>query len=163
MKAMRVPVLSIAVAVAIVVAISSAVGPATAGRPSRSVAAAEAANALPATSRTFLLPAGSTARRFTMREPAGVMLLTRISVPYGVHAYVDARIPNVGGTRFQTAGSRPDPALSCRRDGASDICTQSQEWCPMPAALWQMHLVKTAGPAGGIRVDFVVGPPAASE
>ena len=97
-----------------------------------------------------------------MREPAGVMLLTRITVPYGVHAYVDARIPLVGGTRFQTAGSRPDPALSCRRDRASDMCTQSQEWCPMPAALWHMHLVKTAGPAGGIRVDFVVGPPPAS-
>jgi len=161
MRAMRFPLLSIAVAVAVAIALG--VGSATAGRPSRSVAAAEAASAPRlATSRTFLLPAGSAARRFTMREPAGVMLLTRISVPYGVHAYVDARIPNVGGTRFQRAGSRPDPALSCRRGGASEICTQSQEWCPMPAALWQMHLVKTAGPAGGIRVEFVVGPPPAS-
>ena len=159
MKAMRFPVLAIAVSVAI----ASAIGIATAGRPSRSVAATDAASAPPATSRRLVLPAGSAERHFTMREPADVMLLTRITVPFGVHAYVDSRIPNVGGTRFQTAGDRPDPALSCRPDGASDICTQSQEWCPMPAGLWQMHLVKTGGSAGEIRVDFVVGPPPASE
>lgn len=111
------------------------------------------------TSRTFVLPAGAAQRRFAMREPAGVILLTRITVPHGVRAYVDATIPGAGGTRFSTALSRPDPALACRRVGASDVCTQQQEWCPMPAGRWRMQLVKTSGPAGPLRVDFVVGPP----
>jgi hypothetical protein len=94
-----------------------------------------------------------------MREPAGVMLLTRITVPHGVHAYVDATIPDVGGTRFSTALERSDSALACRRAGAYEVCTQQQEWCPMPAGRWRLHLVKTSGPAGLIRVDFVVGAP----
>jgi hypothetical protein len=161
-KATRFAVLSIAMTVAIAVGSASVGGTATAGRPSRSVAAAEARSELRPTSRTFVLAAGSAARRFTMREPAGVLLLTRITAPHGVRVSVEARIPNVGGSGFQTAGSRPDPALSCRPNSASAICTQSQEWCPMPAALWQMHLVKTSGPAGAIRIDFVVGPPPAS-
>lgn len=113
------------------------------------------------TSRLFLLPAGRAQHRFTMREPAGVMLLTRITVRHGVHAYVDALIGRVGGTRFSTGYGRPDPALACRRQGGYDVCTQQQEWCPMPAGRWRLRLVKTAGPAGQIRVDFVVGSPPA--
>ena len=140
------------------VAISAVAGTPTAARPARSNSAQAAT-----TTRTFLLSAGRAQRRFSMRERDGVMLLTRITASIGVHAFVDARIPHVAGTRFQTAGSRPDPPLRCRPDGALDICTQSQEWCPMPAALWQMHLVKKSGPAGPIRVDFVIGPPPASE
>lgn len=111
------------------------------------------------TSRILVVPAGATQRRFTMREPAGVMLLTRITVPHGVHAYVDATIPGVGGARFSTALARRDPGLTCRRIGADDVCIQQQEWCPMPAGRWHVHLVKTSGPAGPIRIDFVIGPP----
>ena len=47
----------------------------------------------------------------------------------------------------------------CRRRGAFDVCTQPEEWCPMPAAAWRFWLHKVAGPAGEIRLHFVVGPP----
>ena len=113
------------------------------------------------TARTFTLPAGKVERRFSMREGAGVILLSRITVPHGVRAHLDAEIPHLAGTGVSTGTSRPDPALTCRRSGGYDVCTQAQEWCPMPAATWQMRLVKTSGPAGPIRIDFVVGPPPA--
>jgi hypothetical protein len=115
----------------------------------------------PQASRVFRFPAGKAQRRFTMQEPAGVMLLTRITVPHAVHAYVDALIGSVGGTRFSTGYGRPDPALACHRQGGYEACTQQQEWCPMPAGRWRLRLVKTAGPAGQVRVVFVVGPPPA--
>lgn len=128
-----------------------------AGRAAAQVSAAGVGNSI--TSRAFVLPAGKSQRRFSMREPAGVILLTRITVPRGVDAHVDALIPHVAGAGVSTATSRFDPALSCRRSGSNDVCTQAQEWCPMPAAHWRMHLVKLGGPAGRIRVDFVVGQP----
>lgn len=110
------------------------------------------------TSRTFLLGAGQAERRFLLRERSGVILLSRLTVPVGVRVYVDATIPHLAGTRFSTP--RPnDPALKCVRNGESLVCTQGQEWCPMPAAVWHFHLVKQGGPAGAIRIDYVVGPP----
>ena len=123
-------------------------------------AAAPPAQATPphSTTRTFLLRAGQAERRFLLRERSGVILLSRLTVPVGVRAYVDATIPHLAGTRFSTP--RPnDPALKCTRNGTSLICTQGQEWCPMPAAVWHLHLVKKGGPAGPIRIDYVVGPP----
>lgn len=110
------------------------------------------------TTRTFRVAAGRSERRFELREPGGVILLSRLTVPDGVRAYVDATVPGVAGTRFSTR--RPnDPALSCVHAGGATTCTQRQEWCPMPAARWRMRLVKLGGPAGVIRVDYVVGPP----
>jgi hypothetical protein len=155
-KAVRLLLLLLA-AVAVAVSAASASGRAVSSPGSFS----EARSPSPHTSRVFLLPAGKAQRRFTMREPAGVMLLTRITVRHGVHAYVDALIGRVGGTRFSTGYGRPDPALACRRQGGYEACTQQQEWCPMPAGRWRLRLVKTAGPAGQIRVVFVVGPPPA--
>lgn len=111
------------------------------------------------TSRTFRLDSGPARRHFTMRESYGVVVLTRITVPHGVRAYVDGRIPHVAGVRFGTAGPRRNPVLQCRRAGPFDVCTQQQERCPMPAAAWRMRLVKESGPAGPIRVEFVVAPP----
>ena len=113
-----------------------------------------------ATTRTFVLAAGPAERRFTLRERSGVILLSRLTVPAGVRAYVDATIPHLAGTRFSTARAN-DPALRCRRQGAATVCTQAQEWCPMPAADWRLHLVKQSGPAGPVRIDYVVGPPPA--
>jgi len=49
--------------------------------------------------------------------------------------------------------------LTCRRVGSFDVCTQQEEWCPMPRATWHVHLVKLDGPAGTVRFDFVVGTP----
>jgi hypothetical protein len=110
------------------------------------------------TSRTFLLGPGRAERRFLLREPRGVILLSQLTVPVGVRAYVDAAIPHLAGVRVST-GRPNDPGLRCRRSGGSIACTQSQEWCPMPAATWRLRLVKQSGPAGPIRIDYVVGPP----
>lgn len=110
------------------------------------------------TTRTFNLGPGHVERRFTLRERSGVILLSRITVRRGVRAYVDATIPHVAGARVSTPRAN-DPALVCTTHGVDEVCTQSQEWCPMPAALWRLHLVKLSGPAGPVRVDYVVAPP----
>ena len=104
------------------------------------------------TSRTFQLGAGHAARTFTFAEPAGVILVNRLTVRHGVRARVDARIPGVAGARVVTS-------RTCRRQGGYDVCTQQEEWCPMPAATWHVRLVKLSGPAGPIRFDYVVAPP----
>lgn len=113
------------------------------------------------TTRTFLLAAGRAQRRFELHERSGVILLSRLAVPVGVRAYVDATIPHLAGTRFSTARAH-DPALTCRRKSNFSVCTQSQEWCPMPSAVWRLHLVKQSGPAGRVRIDYVVDTPPAT-
>jgi hypothetical protein len=113
------------------------------------------------TTRMFLLPAGRAERRFVLHEHSGVILLSRLTVPVGVRAFVDATIPHLAGTRFSSVRGN-DPALACRRDGSFAVCTQSQEWCPMPSAVWRLHLVKRSGPAGRVRIDYVVGAPPAT-
>lgn len=109
------------------------------------------------TSKTLYLGAGRATRTFTFRERAGVILLNRLKVLHGVRARVDARIPNVAGTRVSAAPDRKD--RSCRREGRFDVCTQGEEWCPMPEATWQFRLVKLSGPAGPVRFDYVVASP----
>jgi len=92
---------------------------------------------------------------FRLHKPDGVILLFRATVPHGAKVRVDGRIPGVAGVRLNTAWS----ALSCRRRGASDVCVQQEEWCPMPEATWHFRVIKTSGPAGAVRIDFVVGNP----
>lgn len=85
-----------------------------------------AAHSRYATTRTFELGQGQAERRFTLRERSGVILVSRLTVPRGVSAYVDATIPHLAGTRFSTP--RPnDPALVCKSTGVREVCTQSQE------------------------------------
>lgn len=111
------------------------------------------------TSRMFQFGAGHATRAFTFRERAGVILLNRLTVPHGVRAVVKARIPGVAGARVQSWPSRNQPALSCRRQGAFDVCTQAEERCPMPGTTWHFRLDKLSGPAGAIRFDYIVAPP----
>lgn len=111
------------------------------------------------TSRTFVIGAGPAARVFTFRERQGVILVNRLTVPHGVRAFVDAQIPGVAGARVQSWPNRSQPALSCRSRGAFDVCTQGEEWCPMPGATWHLRLIKLSGPEGAIRFDYVVAPP----
>jgi hypothetical protein len=113
------------------------------------------------TTRTFELDAGRSTRTFTLRERSGVILVNRLTVPRGVRAFVDARIPHLAGARVSSWPSRNNPSLSCRRHGALDVCTQSEEWCPMPQAIWHFHLVKLSGPTGPIRFDYIVAAPPA--
>ncbi|MGH2884849.1 MAG: hypothetical protein ACRDPA_19465, partial [Solirubrobacteraceae bacterium] len=85
-----------------------------------STADARSAQATPrySTTRIFLLGTGQSERRFVLRERSGVILLSRLTVPVGVRAYVEATIPHLAGTRFSTP--RPnDPALKCVRNDTS--------------------------------------------
>lgn len=113
---------------------------------------------LSATTAIRHLLSGHRATTFSLREPAGVVLLARVSTPRGVRAFVNATIPGVAGVRFGTGHSPGPLSLSCAVHDARTICTQAVQWCPMPKATWRFHVAKSAGPAGDVRVDFVVGP-----
>lgn len=114
------------------------------------------------TSRTFNLEPGYATRTFTFRERSGVIVLNRLTVPHGVRVFVEARLPGVAGARVSSWPRGNDPSLSCRRRRTVEICTQAEEWCPMPQATWHFHLVKLSGPAGPIRFDYIVAPPPAN-
>jgi hypothetical protein len=91
-----------------------------------------------------------------MRQPSGIVRLTRLTATYGIRASVMATIPSGAGVRVVNFGTWRNPA-PCRRRGSLLVCTQSQEACPMPKALWRIRLLKTGGPPGLVRFDFVVG------
>lgn len=114
------------------------------------------------TSRTFNLEAGNVVREFTFRERSGVIIVNRLTVQRGVRAFVDARIPGIAGAGVSTWPRQSDPFLSCRNAGRTSICTQAEEWCPMPQAIWRFRLVKLGGPAGPIRFDYLVAAPPSS-
>lgn len=95
---------------------------------------------------------------FSLREPAGVVLLARVSAPRGVHAVVNATIPGVAGVQLGTTPDRFGRNPTCAVHRRMNVCTEAIEWCPMPQATWRFHLTKSAGPAGDVRVDFIVGP-----
>jgi hypothetical protein len=111
------------------------------------------------TKRTFHLGAGRATRTFTFRERDGVILRNRLTVRRGVRVVVDARIPDTAEVKISSWERRYDPSLSCRHHGAFDVCTQGEQWCPMPQATWHFRLVKLSGPAGPIRFDYVVAAP----
>jgi hypothetical protein len=104
------------------------------------------------------LGAGRDSWSFKRSEPAGVIVLARIATPRGVRASVDATIPGVAGVRFGTRRGPGPLSLSCVARGATNVCTQAVEWCPMPKATWRFNVTKLAGPPGQVRVDFVVAP-----
>jgi hypothetical protein len=91
-----------------------------------------------------------------MPQPAGVVLLTRLTTTHGIRVSVAARIPSGAGVNVVNYGSLGTPS-PCRRRGSLEVCAPSQEGCPMPRAVWRVHVLKTAGPAGLVRFEFVVG------
>ena len=109
------------------------------------------------TSVWFQAGPGRASRVFTMRQPPGMVRLTRLTTTYGIRASAAAvTVPRLAGVRVVNWDSAGNPA-PCRRRGSFLVCTQSQEGCPMPKAVWRIHLLKTGGPAGLVRFDFVVG------
>jgi hypothetical protein len=96
---------------------------------------------------------GPSRAAFTLHRPAGVILLFRLSVPHGARVAVSGRVPGVAGVGISTRNP------GCRRRGARDVCTQPMEWCSIDAAAWRFRLVKRAGPAGRVELQFVVGQP----
>jgi hypothetical protein len=108
-------------------------------------------------SRVLRLGVGRATTSFSLHEQAGVILLSRIRAPRGTKAYFDARIPKLAG-----AGASTMNTSDCHNRGRSVVCTQPEEWCPLPQALWRVRLVKLSAPAVVIRVDFFVGDPPAT-
>lgn len=89
-------------------------------------------------------------KRFELSERAGTIRVFRVTVPEGTHADLTAAIPGMASVSI----SIPE---ACRRVRGFDVCTQPEEACPMPAATWRFRLRKLAGPAGEIKVEFLVG------
>lgn len=106
-------------------------------------------------SRSIRVLSGETMQRFDVAEPAGVIRLLRVSVPHGTHAELTGAISRVAGVTISTAHSAI-PSESCHRRGPVDICTEAVEACPMPAATWHFWLRKLDGPAGEIRLEFLI-------
>jgi hypothetical protein len=101
--------------------------------------------------RTVHVGLQPTRTEFDLAEPAGVILLLRLTAPQGTRATVTGTIPGLASVMISTK------ARDCRQHGGMDVCTQPEEWCPMPAATWRFRLSKLAGPPGQIRLDFLVG------
>jgi hypothetical protein len=103
--------------------------------------------------RTVRMKSRLRQRRFLVSEPAGVILLLRLTVPHGMRAIATGSLSGIADVRISTIHG------ACRRHGAVDVCTQPEEWCPMPAAAWRFRLDLLEGSAGKVRLDFVVGSP----
>ncbi|MGH2859087.1 MAG: hypothetical protein ACRDMJ_16555, partial [Solirubrobacteraceae bacterium] len=106
--------------------------------------------------RTITLPAGRTVGRLAVREGAGAVRLLRVTVRRGTRARVVGVIAGVAGVSISSPGQARDPSETCRRDRRDEVCTQAVEACPLPAATWQFTVHKRAGPAGELRLDFIV-------
>lgn len=103
-------------------------------------------------------PAGASVIRLKVSEPAGVIRLFRVVATAGTEVRVTSEIPGLAGVSIAMPSTRHDNAETCARHSRAIACTQGEEACPMPSATWQIRVRKMAGPAGRIRIDFVVGP-----
>lgn len=110
-----------------------------------------------AETRGIHVASGAAVKRFELSEPGGAIRLLRVTVPQGTRAQLTAVIPGTAGVGISVPRGRVDSAEVCRRAGAVDVCSQSEEACPMPPATWRFRLRKLAGPAGEIRIEFAVG------
>jgi hypothetical protein len=106
-------------------------------------------------SRAIHISDRAAVKQFNLVEPAGVIQLFRVTVPQGTRVSLTASIPHLAGIAMAAPRSSM-PSQACTQRGRSDVCTQSEEACPMPAATWHMQLRKLAGPPGEIRVQLVV-------
>lgn len=103
--------------------------------------------------RTVRMTSRLREQRFLVSEPAGVILLLRLTVPHGMRANATGWLTGVAGVRISTVHG------DCRRHGTVDVCTEPEEWCPMPAAAWRFRLDVLDRSAGKVRLDFVIGSP----
>ena len=103
--------------------------------------------------RPIELGTGVERHRFTLKRPAGVVLLFRLTLPRGTRAYLTGRIGSVAGVGMSTDYN------SCQQRGSDLVCEQAVEWCPLPRGTWGFRLHKLSGPAGTARFEFIVGAP----
>lgn len=104
------------------------------------------------------MPAGAKVTRLQISEPAGVIRLLRVVAPRGTRLTITGVIPGLAGVSIPVPRDRRANAETCSRHGSATVCTEGEEACPMPPATWYFRVRKLAGPAGRIRIDFVVGP-----
>lgn len=107
-------------------------------------------------SATIRFGQGRQAVDFALREPAGVILLYRISAPAGTTVVGTAQLPATT-VPLLIRTSRTGPSSSCGRHGGRVVCTVGEEGCPMPEGTWRVRLRKLAGPAGAVTLWFRVG------
>lgn len=109
-------------------------------------------------SATLHFHGGQQSLSFRLHEPAGVILLYRISAPRGVKVHGTAQLPLIT-VPLHIATRRPGPASSCVELPSRIVCTVGEEWCPMPEGTWHFRVDKLSGPAGDVRLWFRVGTP----
>ena len=109
-------------------------------------------------SATVRFGEGRQAVDFALREPAGVIVLYRISAPAGTRVEGTTQLPHLT-VPLLIRTSRTGPSSSCSRHGRRVVCTVGEEGCPMPEGTWRVHLRKLAGPAGAVTIWFRVGDP----
>jgi hypothetical protein len=102
--------------------------------------------------------AGASVNRVVVSEPAGAIRLFRVVAPAGTRVRVTGVISGLAGVSVSLPRAHADNAESCTRRGGAVACIQGEEACPMPSANWHFRVRKFSGPAGRIRIDFVVGP-----
>lgn len=107
-------------------------------------------------SATIRFGAGRQAVGFALQEPAGTILLYRISAPAGTRVEGTTQLPHLT-VPLLIRTSRTGPSSSCSRHGPRLVCTVGEEGCPMPEGTWRVHLRKLAGPAGAVTIWFRVG------
>jgi hypothetical protein len=101
---------------------------------------------------------GRRSASFRLREPEGVILLYRLRAPAGAIVHGVTRLPSVSAP-LSIGTTKLGPSSSCRASEETVVCTVGEEWCPMPAGTWRVHLRKLAGPAGDVTLVFRVGTP----
>jgi hypothetical protein len=107
---------------------------------------------------TTYFATGRHARSFRLREQVGVILRYTISAPVDVRVRAWAQVPHLTAPleiRTVAAGA----SSACARRGSRIVCTQGEEWCPMPRRTWHLRILKLAGRAGDVVVRFRVGTP----
>jgi hypothetical protein len=101
---------------------------------------------------------GHETRSFRMREPAGVILLYRISAPGGARIRGSAQLrPLTAPLQIRTFPFSPSSA--CAHRASRLICTVGEEWCPLPGGTWVVRLQKLSGPPGDVTLRLRVGTP----
>jgi hypothetical protein len=104
------------------------------------------------------MPAGASVGQVQVSERAGVIRLFRVVAPRGTRVKVTGVIPGLAGVTIPIPRDPLINAETCSRHGGTVACVEGEEACPMPAATWRFLVRKVAGPAGRIRIEFVVGP-----
>jgi hypothetical protein len=97
---------------------------------------------------------------FRLHEPAGVILLYRLTAPRGAEIRASAQLPRVT-VPLWIATAPAGPSSPCTELGTRLSCTVGEEWCPIPEGNWRFRVDKRAGPAGDVMLVFRVGNPPA--